>query len=33
MFKKIVKTIKVITDWLMPLNFARLIADIKAVWK
>lgn len=31
--KKVLLTIKVITDWLMPLNFKRLITDIKNIWK
>lgn len=31
--KKFLQTIKVITDWLMPLNFSRLIKDIKNIWK
>lgn len=32
MMKKILLTVKVIVDWLTPLNFKRLIDDIKAVW-
>lgn len=31
--KKVLLTLKVIIDWLTPLNFGRLFNDIKNIWK